>query len=207
MTDAPGWPGIPPRWTSSAKSGVGTAISSVSRVWFTLSHGILDEIYYPRVDQACTRDFGFIVTDGSDFFAEEKRDCTSDIARLEDGVPAFRLINTHKGGRFRIIKDVLTDQWADVVMQRVRLEVLDGSQPAAIRAACTASGQRRRAQHRLDRRVQGPSVPVRRGRRHDAFARLLASIPRVFRGLCRCFGWLANPAAERPTQGPIRTRR
>ena len=127
MTDAPGWPGIPPRWTSSAKSGVGTAISSVSRVWFTLSHGILDEIYYPRVDQACTRDFGFIVTDGSDFFAEEKRDCTSDITRLEDGVPAFRLVNTHKGGRFRIIKDVLTDQWADVVTQRVRLEVLDGS--------------------------------------------------------------------------------
>ena len=123
----PGWPGIPPRWTSSAKSGVGTAISSVSRVWFTLSHGILDEIYYPRVDQACTRDFGFIVTDGSDFFAEEKRDCTSDITRLEDGVPAFRLVNTHKGGRFRIIKDVLTDQWADVVTQRVRLEVLDGS--------------------------------------------------------------------------------
>ena len=58
VTDAPGWPGIPPRWTSSAKSGVGTALSPVSRVWFTLSHGILDEIYYPRVDQACTRDFG-----------------------------------------------------------------------------------------------------------------------------------------------------
>ena len=53
--DAPGWPGIPPRWTSSAKSGVATALSATSRVWFTLSHGILDEIYYPRVDQACTR--------------------------------------------------------------------------------------------------------------------------------------------------------
>ena len=24
---APGWPGIPPRWTSSAKSGLGTAVS------------------------------------------------------------------------------------------------------------------------------------------------------------------------------------
>ena len=126
MTDAPGWPGIPPRWTSSAKSGVGTALSSVSRVWFTLSHGILDEIYYPRVDQACTRDFGLIVTDGRGFFAEEKRDCTFAIAGLEDGVPAFHLINTHTGGRFRIHKHVLTDQRADVVIQRVRLEVLDG---------------------------------------------------------------------------------
>jgi glucoamylase len=126
VTDAPGWPGIAPRWTSSAKSGVGTALSPVSRVWFTLSHGILDEIYYPRVDQACTRDFGIIVTDGADFFAEEKRDCSSAIAGLEDGVPAFHLVSTHTGGRFRIHKDILTDQRADVVVQRIRLEVLDG---------------------------------------------------------------------------------
>jgi hypothetical protein len=40
------------------------------RVWFTLSHGILNEIYYPRVDNACTRDFGFIVTDGHEYFSE-----------------------------------------------------------------------------------------------------------------------------------------
>jgi glucoamylase len=126
VTDAPGWPGIPPRWTSSAKSGVGTALSPVSRVWFTLSHGILDEIYYPRVDQACTRDFGLIVTDDDGFFAEEKRDCSFEIAALEDGVPAFRLVNTHSGGRFRIIKHVLTDHRADVVVQSIRLEVLSG---------------------------------------------------------------------------------
>jgi Glucodextranase, domain N len=44
---APGWPGSPGRWTSSAKSGVGTALSPLSKVWFTLSHGILNEIYYP----------------------------------------------------------------------------------------------------------------------------------------------------------------
>jgi glucoamylase len=55
---APGGPGIAPRWTSSAKSGAGTALSTTSHVWFTISHGILDEIYYPRVDLACTRDMG-----------------------------------------------------------------------------------------------------------------------------------------------------
>ena len=57
---APGRPGSPPRWTSSAKSGVGTALNSQSRVWFTLSHGIFNEVYYPRVDQACIRDMGLI---------------------------------------------------------------------------------------------------------------------------------------------------
>jgi hypothetical protein len=59
--DAPGQPGTEPRWTSSAKSGVGTAAQSASQVWFTISHGILDEIYWPEVDRACTRDLGFIV--------------------------------------------------------------------------------------------------------------------------------------------------
>jgi glucoamylase len=127
VTDAPGCPGIPPRWTSSAKSGVGTALSEISRVWFTISHGILDEIYYPRVDQACTRDFGLIVTGDDGFFAEEKRDCSFELMRLEDGVPAFELTNTHIGGRFRIIKHILSDPRADVVVQRVRLEVLTGT--------------------------------------------------------------------------------
>ena len=51
---APGHPGIAPRWTSSAKSGVGTATRMSSRVWFTLSHGILNEIYYPHPDPPCT---------------------------------------------------------------------------------------------------------------------------------------------------------
>ena len=65
---APGAPGIPARWTSSAKSGVGTSINGASEVSFTLSHGIVNEVYFPREDSACTRDMGLIVTDGKDFF-------------------------------------------------------------------------------------------------------------------------------------------
>jgi glucoamylase len=95
-------------------------------VWFTISHGILNEIYYPRVDQACTRDFGLIVTDGDGFFAEEKRDCSSDIEALEDGVPAFAITNTHTGGRFRITKEIFSDPRADVVLMRLKFEVLSG---------------------------------------------------------------------------------
>ena len=87
MVNAPGFPGIPARWTSSAKDGVGTALSPRSTVWFTLSHGILNEIYYPCVDTACTRDLGLIITDGKPggFFAEEKRDTRSTLRRQADG--------------------------------------------------------------------------------------------------------------------------
>jgi glucoamylase len=115
-----------PRWTSSAKVGVGTALTSSSRVWFTLSHGIFNEVYYPRVDQACIRDFGFIVTDGCRFFSEEKRHAASDVSTLAPGVPAFRLINTSRDGRYRLEKTILTDPVRDVVLQHTRFHALDG---------------------------------------------------------------------------------
>jgi glucoamylase len=126
ISHAPGWPGIPPRWTSSAKSGAGTALNQHSKVWFTLSHGILNEVYYPRVDQACTRDLGFIVTDGISFFSEEKRDCTFENQPVALGIPAFELVNTCNSGRYRIHKEILTDPYRNAVLQKVRFEPLTG---------------------------------------------------------------------------------
>jgi len=123
---APGWPGIEPRWTSAAKTGVGTALNLHSRVWFTVSHGILNEIYFPRVDQACTRDLGLIVTNGRDYFSEEKRHCTFQNRPLEPGVPAYELTNTCMQGRYRIEKEVLTDPWRNVVLQKIRFVPLTG---------------------------------------------------------------------------------
>ena len=123
---APGWPGLPARWTSSAKSGIGTAVSRDRRVWFTLSHGIVNEVYYPRVDHACTRDLGFIVTDGESYFSEEKRDTRSETSQVAPGIPAYRIHNTAADGRYRIEKEILTDPWRDVVLQRVRFVPLEG---------------------------------------------------------------------------------
>ena len=124
---APGGPGIPARWTSSAKTGVGTALSNNSHVWFTLSHGILNEIYYPRIDQACVRDMGLIVTDGADFFSEEKREAGHKVERLADGMPAFRLVNTCHDGRYRIEKQIVTDPHRDTVLQQVHFVAQKGA--------------------------------------------------------------------------------
>ena len=123
---APGWPGIEPRWTSSAKTGIGTALNLNSRVWFTLSHGILNEIYFPRVDHACIRDFGLIVTNGKDFFSEEKRHCTFENLAIEPGVPAYELTNTCITGEYRIEKEILSDPWRNVVLQKIRFISLKG---------------------------------------------------------------------------------
>lgn len=126
MSEAPGKPGIEPRWTSSQKSGVGGAISYKSLVWYTLSRGILNEVYFPNLDQPNIRDVQFIVTDGSTFFSEEKRDTTHQTEYIIEGVPAYRCINTCKQGRYRITKRIFTNPHNNSLIQDVQFEALQG---------------------------------------------------------------------------------
>ena len=123
---APGGPGIDARWTSSAKNGIGTALSRHSRVWFTLSHGVLNEIYYPRVDSACTRDFGFVVTGKDGYFSEEKRDCDNKTETVAPGIPAFSITNTARDGLYRIEKHIVTDPARACVLQRISFTAFKG---------------------------------------------------------------------------------
>ncbi len=122
----PGWPGIPARWTSSAKNGIGGAYDGVSPTWFTLSHGILNEVYYPRMDQAMIRDSELIITSGSDFFSEEKRDCEHSIAFIQPDVPAYLLTNRCLFNRYSIEKAVVTDPRRAVVLQKVKFTSMAG---------------------------------------------------------------------------------
>ena len=105
---------------------MGTAARAESQIWFTVSHGILNEIYARRLDQACIRDFGFIVT-AKDYFSEEKRDTEQTVEMIEDGVPAFRLVNTATDGRYRITKIVFSDPLREVVLQQIHFEALTGT--------------------------------------------------------------------------------
>ena len=126
-TVAPGAPGIPARWTSSAKSGVGTSLSPAGQIWFTISHGILNEIYYPSVDSACTRDLGLIVIGADGYFSEEKRDAAHAIEPFEDGVPAYRLVNTAADGSYRIEKRILADPARPALLQEITFTPLKGA--------------------------------------------------------------------------------
>ena len=122
---APGAPGIDPRWTSSAKDGLGTAYSSSSPVWFTLSHGIVNELYFPHVDTPNTRDLEFLVTDGETFCHEEKRDFDHRLEYPERNALLYRLTNTEKSGRYRLVKEVMVDPHSAVLLINTRLEILD----------------------------------------------------------------------------------
>ena len=122
-----GAPGIEPRWTSSAKEGLGTAYHTSCRLWFTLSHGIVNEIYYPSVDEPNTRDFQFLITDGETFCHEEKRDLDHRIEYPEKDCVLYRLTNSDRGGRYRLVKHVLADPHRPVLLVHTKLEVLDES--------------------------------------------------------------------------------
>src|SRR6516164_1076498 len=122
-----GAPGIEPRWTSSAKEGLGTAYSGSSQLWFTLSHGIINEIYYPRVDQPNTRDFEFLISDGETFCHEEKRDLRHRVDYPCRDVLLYRLTNSEPSGRYQVIKEVLADPERPVLLVHTRLEILDES--------------------------------------------------------------------------------
>jgi glucoamylase len=104
-----GRPGIPPRWTSSAKEGVGTAYSTGSSVWFTLSHGILNEIYYPTIDRPQVRDMQFLITDGETFFHEEKRDLENTISYIEEHTLGYRIECADRERRYRLEKEIIAD--------------------------------------------------------------------------------------------------
>jgi glucoamylase len=122
-----GAPGIEPRWTSSAKVGVGTAYHTSCRLWFTLSHGIINEIYYPHVDQPNTRDFQFLISDGETFCHEEKRDLDHLVEFPERDCLFYRLTNSEEHGRYRLIKHILTDPHRSVLLMHTKLEVRDES--------------------------------------------------------------------------------
>jgi glucoamylase len=115
-----GWPGIDARWTTSAKSGVGTALNPNSKIWYSISHGILNEIYYPQVDQACTRDLSLIVTDGKEFFSEEKCDTSHHIKHIANGVPGYHITNSCNYHHYRIEKEIISDPNRDTLLQRIK---------------------------------------------------------------------------------------
>ncbi len=122
VTPAFGAPGMAPKWTSSSKDGVGTAYSAASSVWFTVSHGILNEIYYPTIDHPQVRDMQLLVADGAALFHEERRDLRTEVRCIEPHVLGHHIVNSDPAGRYRIVKEIIADPHQACVLVNARLE-------------------------------------------------------------------------------------
>ena len=121
-----GHPGIAPRWTRSAKDAVGTAYAASSRVWFTMSRGVLNEVYYPTVDRPQIRDLQYLITDGRSFFHDERRhlQCTSEY--IDERSLGVRVTSVDPEQRYRIEKEIITSPHQSCVLIRTRVTALAG---------------------------------------------------------------------------------
>ena len=114
---APGWPGIAPTWTSSAKDMVTTALGP-SRVWATLGHGIVNEVYWPSTGRPQIRDLGFIVA-GRSKWHEVKRVARYQLSLPEPFIPLPRVV--HEGEGYRLELELSPDPSRDTVVITFRL--------------------------------------------------------------------------------------
>lgn len=117
-----GSPGIEPKWTRSDKDAVGCAYAASSTIWFTLSAGIVNEVYYPTIDRPQTRDMQYLITDGETFFHDERRHLTTEIESLASHALGYRLVNSDPEGRYRIVKEIIADPHYPCILIRTRLE-------------------------------------------------------------------------------------
>jgi glucoamylase len=116
--EAFGKPGIAPTWASSDKDLVSTALGP-SRVWLTLGHGILNEVYWPATGRPQIRDLGFIVAREGEWF-EVKREKRYTLSTPAPEIPLARVTHTH--ARYRLELELLPDPLRDVVLVRYGLE-------------------------------------------------------------------------------------
>ncbi|HVN44701.1 MAG TPA: glycoside hydrolase family 15 protein [Steroidobacteraceae bacterium] len=131
MSDAPGAPGLSPTWCSSDKEMVGCALGA-SRLWFTIGGGIVNEVYYPRVDIPQIRDLGFLVGDGAGFWVEVKRLWQHVVELAAPGAPAVRIVHRHE--RFELTLRVTPCEQRDVLLIEVSLSGHESLRPHALLA-------------------------------------------------------------------------
>ena len=117
-----GAPGIAPTWSSSDKDYVSTALGG-SRLWATVGHGIINEIYWPSTGQPQVRDFGFyLVGDesaGAAHWFDLKRVRNYTLATPGPYLPALTI--THHGDDYELALEVLPDPRRDVLLVRFNI--------------------------------------------------------------------------------------
>lgn len=143
---APGAPGAAPTLSYAGKQGIGTSYEAyvqgryqdggptgpVSRVWFSLAHGVVTETMQGLIHEAQLRELQFAVK-GDGYVVSEYDDTDAHVSYLHTdaaGRPlslAYRLVNRDRQGRFEIEKHVFTDPDRDVLFVRTTFRALKGT--------------------------------------------------------------------------------
>ena len=115
--EAFGAPGIAPTWCSSDKDFVTTALGS-SRVWVTIGHGIIDEIYWPSTGEPQIRDFSFYLVGAEGIDLKRVRRY-----RLSTPGPCLPVLTiTHYGDDYELALEMLPDARRDALLVRFAIK-------------------------------------------------------------------------------------
>jgi glucoamylase len=113
-----GAPGMPPTWSSSDKDYVTTALGR-ARIWITVGHGVINEIFWPSTGQPQLRDLTFyLVGDGT--FVDLKREQKYTLATPSPNLPLLTI--THTGGDYVLVLEIVPDPMRDVLLVRFDLK-------------------------------------------------------------------------------------
>jgi len=115
--EAFGSPGIPPTWSSSDKDFVTTALGN-SRLWVTVGHGIINEIYWPSTGWPQFRDIGFYLI-RADRWIDLKRVSRYTLSKPKPHLPLLTIV--HEGEDYRLDIEVLPDPSRDTLLLRYSL--------------------------------------------------------------------------------------
>ncbi|HEX4377415.1 MAG TPA: glycoside hydrolase family 15 protein [Steroidobacteraceae bacterium] len=116
-TQAFGGPGVAPTWSSSDKDFVTTALGG-SRLWATVGHGIINEVYWPSTGQPQIRDFGFYLV-GDKRWVDLKRVRNYRLSTPGPFLMAPTII--HDGEDYELTLDILPAPQRDVLLVRYAL--------------------------------------------------------------------------------------
>src|SRR5882672_1584109 len=109
---APGAPGLDAHWPSAAKNGFGTSNTLASKVWFTLTNGVMAEVYYPTLDVPNVQTLQLIIVDATSVQTETE-DTIHRLEILDPRSLSFRQTNTARNGNYTITKTYVTDPRRD----------------------------------------------------------------------------------------------
>ena len=113
-----GAPGMPPTWSSSDKDFVTTALGP-GRLWATVGHGVINEVFWPSTGEPQIRDLTFYLV-GKGTFIDLKRERRYELRTPAPNVPLLTV--THTGDDYRLTLEIVPDPLRDVLLVRFDLE-------------------------------------------------------------------------------------
>jgi glucoamylase len=113
-------PGADAHWPGAAKDGFGTSNTDASKVWFTLSDGVMTEAYYPTLDVPDMNALELIVVGGRTTIEPEHLSTTHRLLRPDPRSLSFRQVNTSRSNGWTIIKTYTTDPQRHTILINVK---------------------------------------------------------------------------------------